>query len=227
MTARYPDAWSYSAYAMWEECPKRYEGVKVLKMGDQAGPGMAEGNEFHKQVADYIVRPAAPPPTRPIHRDIQPVVEQLRAMESKTVEQQWGLTSDWRQTGWFSRDPRKPTWLRVILDVGLLYPDDTAEVIDWKTGKRYDHNDDQMEVFAAGVFSYWRHVRHVTTRLDYVDSGQEEVAEFDAKDADALRAKWSDKAKAMLADRTFPARPGFRCKYCVRARQNGGDCAFG
>lgn len=223
-----PDAWSYSTFNMWEECPKRYEGLKIMKLGDQAGPGMAEGDAFHKQVARYIMDPSAGLPARPIHKDALPVIQGARSLDvPKTVEQQWGITPHWKQTGWFSRDPKKPTWLRVIVDLGMTYEDDTGEVVDWKTGKRYDHNDDQMEVFAAGYFVYRPWLKHVTTRLVYVDTGQEEYAEFPAKDAEKLQEKWSAKAREMLTDREWPARPGFRCKFCPRAKSAGGDCAFG
>jgi hypothetical protein len=225
---RIPDAWSYSAYSMWEECGFRYEGVKVLKMPDAPGPGMAEGQTFHTEVAAYIMGHRQTLPTRPIHKDILPVVEHLRAIDTpKTVEQQWGITKDWKTTGWFSRDAHKPTWLRIVLDAGLTYPDDTGDVVDWKTGKRYDHNDDQMEIFAAGYLTYRPWLKHITTRLEYVDTGQEEIAEFTAKEAQQLQVKWTEKARIMLADRDFTPKPGFRCKYCVRAKSAGGDCVFG
>jgi hypothetical protein len=223
---RYPDAWSYSAYSDWALCPFKYHGKKVLKLPEPESPHLVAGNLFHQQIAAHITRPGAPAPERPIHERLQPIVQQLREHESKVVEQQWGFTKEWKPTGWFSKGAQA-TWLRVILDVGVVYDDASAIVGDWKTGKRYDTNDDQMELFALATFMRFPWVQQVETRLWYVDNGHEEPAEFARKDLADLQKKWAERATAMLSDRTFAARPNDKCHFCVRARQNGGDCRFG
>lgn len=224
---RYPDAWSYSAYADYQLCPFKYHGRKILKLPEAPSPSLVDGRVFHDQVAKHITVPGAPAPDRPIHKRIQPIVEQLRQMDDKIVEQQWAFTPQWKSTGWFSRNPQKPTWLRVILDVGLVYADDTATVVDWKTGKQYSTNQEQMEIFAVATFNYFPSVKALDTRLLYVDSGAEEVAEFKRSEEAALRAKWEEKARVMLSDRTWAPKPNDKCHFCVRARQNDGDCRFG
>lgn len=224
---RYPDAWSYSAWADYKLCPYKYHGKKVLKLPEEQTEALISGNIFHKEVAAYVTLPNAPLPSRPIHARILPVVEQLRGMEDKTVEQQWAFTRSWQSTGWFSKQPGKATWLRVVLDAGVVYPDKTAHVIDWKTGKRYDSNDEQMEIFALSMFKHSPWVEEVETRLEYVDNGAEEVAEFKAKDVPLLTAKWEQNAELMLTDRTWTPKPNDKCFFCNRARQNGGDCKFG
>lgn len=223
---RYPDAWSYSAYADYALCPAKYEGRKVLKLPEVAGPALLDGRVFHDQIAAHITKPGAPAPDRPIHKRLLPVVAQLQQIEDKVVEQQWAFTNAWKPTGWFSKG-HMATWLRVILDVGVVYPDATAHVGDWKTGKRYDDNDDQMELFALATFAHSPWVQEVETRLWYVDSGHEEIAEFKHSEEPALRAKWEAKAHTMLTDRTFTPKPNDKCRFCVRSRQSGGDCRFG
>lgn len=226
MTPKYPEAWSYSAYADYAQCPAKYEGRKVLKLPEEAGPALLAGRVFHDQVAKHITVPGAPAPGRPIHKRLLPVVAQLQQIDDKVVEMQWAYTKTWKTCGWFARGSA-PTWLRVILDVGLIYPDATAHVGDWKTGRRYDDNDEQMELFALATFAQYTWVNDVETRLWYVDNGHEEIAEFKRAEEPALRAKWEDRAQRMLADRTFTPKPNDKCGFCVRARQNGGDCRFG
>lgn len=226
ITRRYPDAWSYSAWADYNTCPSLYEGRKVLKLPEEAGPALLEGRVFHDQIAKHITQPGAPAPERPIHKHLQSVVDQLRTIDDKVVELQWAYNKAWKPCGYFSKAPN-PTWLRVILDVGVIYPDATAHVGDWKTGKRYDSNDDQMELFALATFAQYPWVNDVETRLWYVDNGLEEIAEFTRSEEPALRAKWEERAQRMLSDRTFTPKPNDKCRFCVRSRQAGGDCRFG
>lgn len=223
---RYPEAWSYSAWSDYDLCPFKFHGRRILKLPEPPSPAPEDGDKFHKQIASHIMRDDAPAPDRKIHARIAPVVAQLRTIEEKTVEQQWAFSKTWQPTGWFSRAP-KAAWLRVVLDVGIAYPDNTAHVGDWKTGKRYESNDEQMELFALAVFANWRWINEVETRLWYVDNGHEEVAEFKRSEEASLRAKWEERAQRMLSDRTWTPKPNDKCHFCVRARQNGGDCRFG
>jgi hypothetical protein len=222
---RLPDAWSYSAWSDYDLCPLKYHGRKVLKLAEPPSAALEDGNKFHHQVAAHVSQ-GGPLPERPIHKNILPLVAQIRDMEDKVVEQQWGFTSQWKPTGWFTKGA-KATWLRAVLDVGIVYEDQTATVVDWKTGKRYSSNDDQMELFAAVTFSYFPHLVSLETRLLYVDSGQEEQAEFNRSELPGLIDKWEGRARTMLSDRDWKPKPNDKCHFCVRARQNGGDCKFG
>lgn len=223
---RYPDAWSYSAYAAYALCPFKYHGQKVLRLPEPPSKALEDGNTFHVQVAAYLRGSRPTLPERPIHANILPIVEQLKATEDKLVEEQWGFDRDWKATGWFTKGA-KATWLRVITDAFVAYPDATGIVGDWKTGKRYDSNDDQMELFGAATLMRFTSLDEVETRLWYVDNGAEEVATFKRSELPALKAKWEQRAATMLADRTWTPRPNDKCKFCVRARQSGGDCRFG
>lgn len=221
-----PDAWSYSAWAMYDQCPSRYHGAKVLKLAEPPSRALEEGNAFHVQIAAYVRGHRPGLPERPIHERIMPIVEQLKATEDKIVEEQWGFDREWKPTGWFTKGP-KQTWLRVILDAFVAYEDNTGIAGDWKTGKRYDSNDDQMELFGCSTLTRFPALNEVETRLWYVDNGAEECATFKRSELPALRAKWDARAVTMLSDREWRAKPNDKCRFCVRARQNGGDCKFG
>lgn len=223
---RLPEAWSYSAWSDYDTCPSKYHGRRVLKLPEPPRKALDDGNRFHNQVAKHITEPGAPAPERPIHARILPIVAQLREIEEKVVEKQWGFTRAWKPTGWFSRGITA-TWLRVVLDVGIPYQDGEAIVGDWKTGKRYASNDEQMELFAIATFAQFSWVNSVDTRLWYVDNGHEECAGFKRTELASLTAKWEARALTMLADRTWAPKPNDKCGFCVRARQNGGDCRFG
>jgi PD-(D/E)XK nuclease superfamily len=220
-------AWSYSRYALWALCPMRFkhevlEGNKV-----EASPAMARGNDIHKGVAAWLIGQAEGVPRDAIQNPrAEQLLLEMRQFKDIMVEQQWGFTASWKETSWFGKD----TWLRVVLDVGLVYDDMTAEAIDFKTGKRYGTNDDQMELFALAMMCKVKPVKHVTTRLIYLDekgNDIEELAEFPATHKQRLIDKWTAKVAPMFNDQVFAPRPNDKCKWCPLARSKGGKCAFG
>lgn len=230
MVANPIKAWSYSRLALYEMCPFAFKCKNIDKLPDPPGPAMARGNEIHKEMANYVasvsgaVLPSVLAPTAKGRTHLR-LVNEVRALPKadKIVEEQWGFTKGWKGTGWFGKD----TWWRVILDVGVIYADNTAEVIDWKTGKKYDTNEDQMSQFAVAIVARFPHVTHVSTRLAYLDTGQEEIAEFSSRDVPKLKAEFEKRVAAMTGDHTFPMRPNDKCKWCNFSKSKGGPCRFG
>ncbi len=217
-------AWSYSRFATYNQCPLKFKLTVIDKMKEPSSPAMERGNQVHKALADYITGKAELPPEvkTPFHHQLYGEMRGI-SPEDKLVEQQLGFTSGWKPTGWFAKD----TWLRVVWDVGLLYEDLTGEVVDHKTGKKYGSNDDQMELFGLSFLCQYRPATHVTTRLIYVDSGDEEIAEFPASVKEKLQAKWEQKVVPMFSDTVFAPRPSDKCRFCTFSRSNKGLCRFG
>lgn len=209
-------AWSYSRYEVYALCPLKFKLRYIDKLPEPQAPAMARGNRVHVEMAAYLKWATTPLPAEFTHAKHVQLAEELRAMPDKQVEQQWGFTRTWAPTGWFGGD----TWFRSILDVGVLYEDMTFEDIDWKTGKRYGSNDDQMETQALAIMCRIKPVTHVTTRLVYLDIGEEEFAEFPASDKEKLMRKWEVKVAPMFADDMFVARPNDKCKWCAFSRSN-------
>lgn len=217
-------AWSYSRFALYDMCPMRFKHEVLEGNKTEASPAMARGDTIHKAVAAWITNKAEGVPREVLKFPrIETLLLEMRAVPEKVVEQQWGFTAYWKPTGWFDRD----TWLRVVLDAGFVYPDLTAEAVDFKTGKRYGHNDDQMELFALAMMCKYTPVTHVTTRLVYIDTGEEEFAEYPATHKQRLVDKWTKKVEPMFTDKVFAPRPNDKCKWCPLARSKGGKCAFG
>lgn len=217
-------AWSFSAYKTWLQCPLKYKLQNLDKLAKASSPQLERGNAIHVKLAHFIEGKDATLPQEVQSEFHQNLYGWMRTWPDKLVEQQWGFTSAWRQTGWFAKD----TWFRAVLDVGLFYDDNTVEVIDHKTGKKYDDNTDQMEVFAAAVASKFPgRTAKVTTRLIYIDAFEQEIAEFTHDDAMKLRAKWTEKAQQMLADREWLPRQNNMCRFCEFGQSKMGICRFG
>jgi len=216
-------AWSYSRYALWERCPLAFKLKHIDKIPEEQSPAMARGDAFHKAAAAYLTEqtPVMPPEAKRFEK----LMAEIRSFDQewKVVEQQWGFTKNWQPTGWFGKD----TWFRAILDVGVIYPFNVADVIDHKTGKKYGSNAEQMELFALATFCRYPQLESVMTRLWYHDSGDEETAEFTQDDRSLLIAKWDAKVAPMFADTVFAPKPNDKCRWCSFSKSKGGQCRFG
>lgn len=221
-------AWSYSRFKAWSDCPKAMYAKDLAKtVPFVQSPAMARGDKIHRGVEAYLRKEADALPEATHMAKFEHQMAQLREIPDKVIELKWGFTRSWKVTGYHARG-KDPVWLRVVLDAGVVYPDNTGEVIDHKTGKIYGENDDQVELFALTTMNYWPTLTDVTTRLWFLDAGVEKIAEFSrAKDHAKLTAKWEDKVRPMLEDTVFAARPNQWCSRCPLARSNGGDCRHG
>lgn len=220
-------AWSYSRYETWARCPLQFKFKFLDKLKEAGSPAMERGTGIHLSGAKFCANQEDHiDDAFHKHPSILKLAEEIRAhpVEDKDVEQQWGYRADFSPTGWFGGD----TWFRSILDAGVVYDDMTYEAVDWKTGKRYGSNDDQVETQALAVMTRNPMVVHVTTRLAYVDSGDHVFAEFPATHREKIAAKWQAKVAPMFADTIYAARPNDKCRFCTWRRS--GDtpkCAFG
>lgn len=219
-------SWSYSRWDKHHKCPLAFK-LEVLdgrKQPDNAA--QAKGQRMHKAAADFLFQPydaARPVPAEMGHASA--LIQELAAFDNKVVEQQWGYDRNWKPTGWFGGD----TWMRSVLDVGVLYDDLTAEIIDWKSGKPRGTHEDQMELFAISLFVRYPVATHVTTRLAYTDFAHSEFGEYPRADLPKMIAKWEDKVRPMFEDTVYLPRPGDHCKFCPfsRSQTMGKDCRYG
>lgn len=234
-----PFAWSYSRLTLHEKCPAQYAGKHVYK----TPPGrlyvddpefFLKGRRVHGGAAAYLTG-------APFYADqdkatytqdaffeakkaqmFVPMLDQLKA-NMPAVEQQWGFKNDYTPTTWFGND----TYWRVILDVGVMWPDATYTVVDWKTGRPSADNEDQMKQFALAVFSKHRQVNWLETRLEYVDEGKELHGEYRRSEASAMRTDFEKRVGVVKNDQIYVPRPGSHCRHCPFAKSKEGPCAFG
>lgn len=214
-------AWSYSRYTDYDKCPALAKFKHVDKIKVPENDAMKRGSAAHKDIAAFIGLPF-PAELPAIGARFAPLLEQLRDMDP-LVEQQWGFTDQWRTTGWFDSN----TWFRSVLDVCIVYEDNTADVVDFKTGKESPTHAQQAELYAVSVMIRYPHVTHVTARFWYLDHGTESVFRFSKSDVAELVEKWTKRALPMLSDTTFAPKPGKHCAWCDFAKSKNGPCKFG
>lgn len=234
-------SWSYSRLSLYEKCPAQYAHKHVwktpmIKVGDDP-EFFVRGRQAHGGIAAYLIggeegtfyaeqdKKTYDAKDRFVAKKIdkfQNVLDQIRANQP-IVEQQWGFKDNYSPTGWFGKD----TYWRVILDAGVLWPDNTFTTVDWKTGRPSADNAEQMEQFAVAVFGRYPQVNWLETRLMYVDTGQEQHEEFTRSKAPLLISKYEKRLEPVKNDKEFAPRPGSHCRWCDFAKSKGGPCPFG
>lgn len=219
-------AWSASRLSAYERCPFAFAEENVYGNKAPKGPAMERGIEVHDDMADVLRGKLTLGQVRhaPAHlNDFVPTINDLKR-NAPIVEEKWAFTKGMgREDKYFGPN----VWYRASLDAGVFWPDNSFTVVDWKTGKRYGSNDEQMEQYAMMLFARFRDVREIETVLAYLDTGDVERAEFQRADYHRLKEKWYARVAPLFADKIFAPRPGPHCRWCHFRKSNDGPCNFG
>lgn len=217
-------AWSYSRYADYKQCPARFKYKHLMKLPDPGNAATERGNQIHKMAEDFIRGKIDFP------GELETVRAELEYCKDNMAvpEENWGFKKDWSWIGrpnWFGDD----VWFRAKTDVRLLYDDDTLLLIDWKTGKKYFSNEEQIELFALAGYRRFPIVTEVDARLLYTDqpADDNEIQRvYTPKDMDAIQKDWTKRVKPMFNDRRFAPTPNDKCHWCPFSKAKGGPCQF-
>ena len=162
-------AWSYSSIKTFEQCPKKYYHLKVLKdIKDSGSQATIYGQEVHQAAEDYV-KDGTPIPEKFAY--IRKVVERISKQKGdKYTEHKMGLkkTEDGYETCKFLG---KDVWWRGIADV-VIINGNTAYSIDYKTSKNARYADTkQLDLVAGGLFVEFPEVDTIKSALLFVVSG--------------------------------------------------------
>ena len=163
--------WSYSRIKSFEQCPKQFYHLKVVK--DYEEPisfAMNYGNEFHKAAEEYV-RDSKDLPKKFLFA--KAALDVLNEKEgSKLCEHKMGLTESLDPCGFMA----KGVWWRGIVDLLILDVDKKiAWVVDYKTGKSARYADKgQLELMALATFKHFPFVEEVraVNRQDAVETAK-------------------------------------------------------
>lgn len=162
-------AWSYSSIKTFEQCPKKYYHLKVLKdIKDSGSQATIYGQEVHQAAEDYV-KDGTPIPEKFAY--IRGVVERIAKQDGKKyTEHKMGLkkTEDGYETCEFLG---KDVWWRGIADV-VIINGSTAYSIDYKTSKNARYADTkQLDLIAGGLFVEFPQLDTIRSALVFVVSG--------------------------------------------------------
>jgi hypothetical protein len=205
-----PFAWSYSALVCYEQCPKKYYHLYVIKdVKDADSSFAADGKAVHQAMEARVVH------GRPLPMPMRSFEKLAKAFADtpgeKHGETKMALDRRFEPVGFFDNS----AWVRVVIDLTIVRQS-VAIVVDWKTGKV--KNDFTQLGLNAAVLSRWMpEIQEFRTLFGWLQSGS--VAPRTYKPTD-IPGVWNDLlprvARIEEARKTtdFPAKSGPLCGWC-------------
>ena len=213
--------WSYTALTNFEQCPRKFYHLKVLKdVQETWGPEAGSGIEVHRALEQYGKGESALPEK---YASYKPIVDKvIHATGQKLYEHKFGLTQDLQPTTFFGRD----VWYRGALDVTVLKKD-TAIVLDWKTGKR-KQDMDQLKLFAGAALKLFPHVNTVKTGYVWLKEQKVDSTPFVRDDAPGIWQEFAIRVHRLeqaVEQCKFPPSPSGLCKaHCPVGKSRCDHC---
>lgn len=221
-------AWSYSALKVFEECPYRSYIQKVKKIQEPSSPAADRGTQIHQEAEDYVKGELGelPASLSKFKNDF----EQLRDLfaEAKVeLEGEWGFDLEWNPCGWME----KSTWARIKLDALVHEDEQSARVIDYKTGKKFGNeisHSQQCLLYAIATFFRYPHIDFVQTELWYLDKGETTKKSFTREQAMQFAPGFHRRAIAMTTCEDFSPTPSKdSCRWCSYRKGDYPECSWG
>lgn len=205
---------SYTAIDTFHNiCPRQANERFIAKtIPYSETPAMQDGKRIHKYIEDHI-NGVDPLPAWMGH--VVPVIESLKRYgEGATrAELKMGVTNELAACHFF--DPR--VYLRGSIDL-LLATNDTALIVDWKTGKKRD-KELQLMLYALFAFAVLPMLQNITALNFYVKEADPFGKRFTWTRAE-VPEMWRTVIPLMheieqaIATGRFIERPGPLCKWC-------------
>lgn len=210
--------WSYSAYSTYETCPRKYRYAYVERLPQPTSPAAERGKKIHAKGEQYLLGGLDTPPAEfGKFSDLMVDLRELGALPEYEII----LDSSWASA---SKENR---WLKSVIDAALIYEDNTALIIDYKTGREYPAHATQMQLYSLALRAAHPNIGDIETRLWYLDSGAESKDISTPAEDRRLQAIWTARANRMLSDSELKTSPGTHCNWCPFHTRKGGPCAGG
>lgn len=215
-----PKRWSYSSVSTYKACPQQWKFSYIDGYEWPESPAMARGTRMHKMAEDFVMGlvPVVPHEIR----KIGPILLELQMAQSK-AEEIWLLDFDWNPV-----TDQNQAWVKAIIDVHHLTPDNVLVVKDYKSGQMYDDHVEQLELYGLMGLCKYPDVKRVDTSAVYMDLGHEgNDSTVLPQMKDKLIAKWHGLAETMMRDEVYEPTPSPRaCGRCSFAKKKGGPCQY-
>lgn len=219
------DAWSYSRFSVYSQCPLKARFQYIDKIKEPPSVHLERGSAAHKDAEDYVkamlggLRAKFPAVLQLFKKQMSAL---LREGQDILVETQWGFDASWSKAEWFG----DTVWCRMMLDL-VAISGSTARVVDYKTGKvNIDNQKPQLSLYALGVLALDPAVEKVICEFWYLDHGHIHKEEFHRSELPNLISMWNASVSAMFKDRRFVPSPSMLCRWCHYGQKTLNLCKF-
>jgi len=209
-------AWSFSSIKTFDQCPKKYYHLKVLRdFKDPPTEATLYGSEFHKAAEEYI-RDGTPIP--PQFSYAKSALDNLNQMAGdKHCELKMALDENLDVCEFDAEN----VWWRGIADLVIIHKETgEAKVVDYKTGKSAKYADKgQLELMALAIFKHFPEIKKVKGGLLFVVCKAFIKENYSHDQAHVYWRKWLrdyDRMKSSYINNVWNARPSGLCrKHCA------------
>lgn len=223
--------WSYSARKVFEDCAYRSYLERVKKYDTASSPAADRGTSIHQQAEDYVSGVLGSMPNT--LSKFTGEFEELRRLYERgqcELEGDWGFTLDWTPTGWTAPD----VWARVKLDALVHEDENSARVIDYKTGKHWGNevpHSQQALLYAIATFLRYPHIEYIMTEMWYLDHEKTMKKAYSRDQAMVFFPSQYKRAIAMTTATVFDPKPSKdTCRWCSFKEKQGehdAPCVWG
>ena len=219
-------AWSFSRLKNFESCAWRVYLTSVKKHKEESGEAAQRGTMIHQLGEDFAKCVIETLPAELKH--FKNAFKRLRHryQEGKVaLEEDWGFDIDWAPTGWFDDN----VWGRMKLDAFDREDETSAEVIDYKTGKKFGNelsHSSQAQLYAVGSFMRYPELQFIRARFFYLDipggpAENELVKNYSRERALLFLPKINERAIKLTSATEFDPSPSkYTCRWCPH-RESG------
>lgn len=203
--------WSYSSLKQYQNCPKQYHEIRVLKNYKvKETEAIIYGKDVHEALELYVKE------GRPLAKNylrFKPLVDKLIAIKGdKYPEYEMALTYN-REPCDFDSDRR---WVRGIADL-VVIDKDYAFVVDYKTGSNKYPDPKQLRLMSLMIFTHFPDVQKVKAALLFLARNSIVTEEYVRRDMDKSWAMFEQPLKRLensYDNDTWEVNPTPLCKWC-------------
>jgi hypothetical protein len=203
--------WSYSGLKDYNNCPRQFKEVKVLKRYEKSPTKqMLYGTEVHAALENYVKDGA---PLAKNYERFKDLVDPLAGMSgTKYPEHRMALTSNRVPCAFDAAE----YWVRGIADL-LVIDGDAAFIIDYKTGSNKYPDPKQLQLMALMVFEHFPEVNYIKAGLLFVLHNHFVTSEYTRELKEKL---WSDfqptleRLSTSFKNDVWQANPTPLCGWC-------------
>ena len=202
--------WSYSVLSMFEQCPKKFYHLKIARdIKDSDSSFSSEGKEIHDAMFQRVIK--GKPLPLPIRQYEKIAARFADSKGEKYGEMKMCLNNKFEPVDWFAKD----AWVRAIVDL-LIVRDNTAIIVDWKTGKkRLDWT--QLQLTAAVLSRLMPEIENFKLVFAWLRNSEFSTEDIKRGEIKGIwagllpRVKLIEQSKATTS---FGAKESGLCRYC-------------
>lgn len=208
---------SNSSIKVYEQCPFKFKLTRIDRLQEPSGDAANRGKQIHAEFETAII---GLPLIDPQYNYWLEYIDVLRTKATQ-VESKFAITREWSICNF--DDPM--AWIRGIYDA-IYFENDSAHVLDWKTGKERDYAD-QLRLYATIILATNPSINRVSMEICYIDLEKRVSYGIVLRDhLDDLKKWLTERITKIESDTVFAPKPDYGCKWCHFRKSNGGPCIW-